>query len=304
METPTRSYAVTAQLRQEFGVTVGHHEIPLTSTRSTHRRHRLSLNASRSMYKVAGTDRWRLVCCGEADLRGWPGTLCDRNSASWGVETAADVSAEVGLLDTVYARLEADTSLLEEVRLLVFAAVDGEDDLAGAVGSSRDQTAPNRQLTSPPVHAYLSSITVRGFRGVGPEVSLDLVPAPGLTVVAGRNGCGKSSFAEALEVALTRNSYRWHTRTAVWSESWRNLHLPEPASITVQLAEEGSGQITVGVDWASDAALGGGTWWTQRRPARRQAGLDALGWTHDLEIFRPFLSYDELGAVLERPASR
>jgi NAD(P)-dependent dehydrogenase (short-subunit alcohol dehydrogenase family) len=54
-----------------------------------------------------------------------------------------------------------------------------------------------------PVGAFLKSITVSGFRGVGPTTSLDLHPAAGLTVVAGRNGSGKSTFAEALEVALT-----------------------------------------------------------------------------------------------------
>ena len=33
-----------------------------------------------------------------------------------------------------------------------------------------------------------------GLAGVGPETTLDLPPGPGLTVVAGRNGTGKSSF--------------------------------------------------------------------------------------------------------------
>jgi DNA repair exonuclease SbcCD ATPase subunit len=31
-------------------------------------------------------------------------------------------------------------------------------------------------------------------------------------VVSGRNGSGKSSFVEALELALTGTSYRWHEK--------------------------------------------------------------------------------------------
>ena len=46
----------------------------------------------------------------------------------------------------------------------------------------------------------------------------------------GRNGSGKSSFAEALELLLTGDTYRWKKpRTAVWREGWRNLHHPKAA---------------------------------------------------------------------------
>jgi ABC-type transport system involved in cytochrome bd biosynthesis fused ATPase/permease subunit len=52
-------------------------------------------------------------------------------------------------------------------------------------------------LTAGP--AYLRSITVEGFRGIGREAKLPLNPGVGLTVVVGANGSGKSSFAEAVE---------------------------------------------------------------------------------------------------------
>lgn len=56
---------------------------------------------------------------------------------------------------------------------------------------------------------YLKSVAAKGFRGVGPQTRLDFRPGPGLTVVTGRNGSGKSSFAEAIDVALTGENRRW-----------------------------------------------------------------------------------------------
>ena len=67
--------------------------------------------------------------------------------------------------------------------------------------------------------AYLKTIHARGFRDSGPAATLELESTPGLTIVAGRNGSGKSSFYEALEMALTGNTYRWNKNTkqaAVW----------------------------------------------------------------------------------------
>ena len=78
---------------------------------------------------------------------------------------------------------------------------------------------------------FLKSIEVEGFRGIGPKLTVELLPEPGLTVIAGRNGSGKSSIAEALELVLTGSTYRWKNRTAPWKQHWRNLTTPpSPAS--------------------------------------------------------------------------
>jgi hypothetical protein len=66
---------------------------------------------------------------------------------------------------------------------------------------------------------------------IGPEATLDLTPDPGLTLVVGRNGSGKSSFAEGLELLLTGDTYRWSQRSKVWRDGWRNLHHPKAALI-------------------------------------------------------------------------
>ena len=97
--------------------------------------------------------------------------------------------------------------------------------------------------------AYLTSLTVEGFRGIGPKQTLTLTPGPGLTIVVGRNGSGKSSFAEALEVLLTGDSKRWSDRSKIWKEGWRNLHQAHPAAIEAELLLEGGGRVKVGCTW-------------------------------------------------------
>ena len=94
-----------------------------------------------------------------------------------------------------------------------------------AATRGRPQSA--KQTRDAPRPAYLKSVTVEGFRGIGKPATLDLPPGPGLTLVIGRNGSGKSSFAEALELLLTGDTFRWkEKRSKVWKEGWRNLHHP------------------------------------------------------------------------------
>jgi DNA repair exonuclease SbcCD ATPase subunit len=87
--------------------------------------------------------------------------------------------------------------------------------------------------------ALLQSIRVEGFRGVGQAATLKISPGPGLTLIVGRNGSGKSSFAEALELLLTGDNSRWSTRSAIWREGWRNLHHAD-ARIDAEFVLEGS----------------------------------------------------------------
>ncbi|HEY9392060.1 MAG TPA: AAA family ATPase, partial [Mycobacteriales bacterium] len=207
------------------------------------------------------------------------------------------------LSQTVWELAEADPELTDDATLLVLAAMEGDSTLAslldGTGGVLPEERTGTGEPATEPVGAFLRSITVSGFRGIGRQATLTLRPGPGLTVIAGRNGSGKSSFAEALEMALTGNSYRWKTRSKLWQDGWRNIHDGSDAQIRIRIAEEGAGDTTVGMDWAPDGGLEDRNVWVQRRGKPRQPGLDSLGWESALEVFRPILSYDELGGLLE-----
>lgn len=202
------------------------------------------------------------------------------------------------LTSWVDQRLDADSKLSDNSKLLILAALEGENALADLAGftPATPQTPPGE--AAEPVGAFLERISVRGFRGIGRAAHLELDPFPSLTVISGRNGSGKSSFAEALEVALTGTTRRWQARAAQWKEQWRNLHEGAQTRIDVVLAEEGVGPTTLTVEWAQDAALDQQTTSLQRRGEKKQAGTTALGWDAPLVTYRPLLTYEELGALL------
>jgi DNA repair exonuclease SbcCD ATPase subunit len=212
------------------------------------------------------------------------------------------------LKNYVLARADADAALSEPASLVVLAALEGSGDLTEALGGAGSAEPPPARVPTPeapvaPVGAYLESISVRGFRGIGPKVNVSLRPGPGLIVLAGRNGSGKSTLAEALELALTGRNSRWQSKTGVWSHAWRNLHEGDPAEIRIGLTEERSGTTTIGVDWPAGDDVDAKSIWIQRAGQKRE-GAEALGWDTALEMYRPLLSYDELGHILEGTPSQ
>jgi ABC-type Mn2+/Zn2+ transport system ATPase subunit len=172
---------------------------------------------------------------------------------------------------------------------------EGGRPAAGRMGS---------ESASPPA-VFLSEIAVEGFRGVGSRARLGLRPGPGLTLVVGRNGSAKSTFSEGAELALTGTSSRWEGKGArVWEEGWANLHHAGPRVVEVRLVEEGQqGTTMVAREWPAGADLREGACFVQR-PGQRREGLASLGLSEALVTWRPFLSYNELGGLLEEGPSK
>ncbi|MFD7788553.1 AAA family ATPase [Streptomyces nojiriensis] len=159
-------------------------------------------------------------------------------------------------------------------------------------------TPPGRTARTGPL--FLRSITAAGWRGIGPEATLDLTPAPGLTVVAGRNGSGKSSFAEAAEMTLTGDNFRWQDRTQVWRQGWRNLHDSTAPRVEVECRRDGADlPATIRRSWhganLADARV------AVHRPGLPDGELHEVIGSEELSLYRPFLSYSELGAVINGP---
>jgi hypothetical protein len=234
-----------------------------------------------------------------------PSTGCDpRRGPQWRFHPTDTVD------QLVLERLDRST-LPEAAANLLCAALLGADEFADALGGARpvrSEAPPDRPAAGPgdstaAVGTYLSSVEVTGFRGIGPTARLDLVPAPGLTIVTGRNGCGKSGFAEAVELALTGDNRRWSGRTQVWRDGWRNLHTAEDPAILVRLGVEGHRNgATVERRWPAGGDLSAGESYLQPYGRPRRSMADT-GWRASLELYRPFLSYAELGGLLSgRPS--
>ena len=128
-----------------------------------------------------------------------------------------------------------------------------------------------------------------------------MTPRPGLTLVVGRNGSGKSSFAEALEVLLTGNLRRWDKLPAVWRQGWRSMHCPDQAQITAEFVIEGTGPAKAQRIWPAGVDFAGSSV-TVQVAGEKQAGIERLGWTSALTDYRPFLSHSELEAFFGAPS--
>src|SRR5690606_17972363 len=99
--------------------------------------------------------------------------------------TSTSDSSTGRLTDLVAAALAADTAVPPEVAETVLASIP--ESVAAETAGTGEALAG----------MFVRSITVNGFRGIGQQARLPIQPSLGLTLVVGRNGCGKSSFAEA-----------------------------------------------------------------------------------------------------------
>ena len=174
---------------------------------------------------------------------------------------------------------------------LVRAAFQGAAAVADLLehGVAEDGVAARAGAEATPVGAYIIELQVEGFRGIGERARLELVPGPGLTLVIGRNGSGKSSFAEAAEVLFTGDNPRWAKRSAVWRDGWRNLH-HDATEIKATLAVEGVAGATLGhTVLVGEAKLSQSTVEVQPHGLSK-TDLGFLGWDDALPMYRPFLS--------------
>jgi len=201
----------------------------------------------------------------------------------------APASAEQPLPVLVQARL-AEAKLDEPVKLL----------LKEALGSG-DGEGP--EAASPAGRIHLESVNVSGFRGIGPKAWLNLNPRPGVTLVVGRNGCGKSSIAEAIETAFTGTNPRQQSGDATRAGIWRNLHDGAKPAIEVKLSIEGDpGPSRLTRSWPGEEFAASEGEFT--RPGHGRVPADKADWKPALSDYRPFLSYADLDRMISGKPSQ
>lgn len=204
---------------------------------------------------------------------------------------------------TTKALLEAlaRSGMPSGVRAWVHAALWGEEALEALLrGEHFPEITPAGSSGPPPGRvrrAYLTGIRVQGFRGIGRPADLTFPAGPGLTVIVGRNGSGKSSFAEAAEAALTGRNPRWDAMPTGWRDGWRNLHYDERTEATVDIHIAGdSGPTRISRRWTGESVRSARG--EVVHPSGEVSALRTLDWGENLVRYRPFLSYDELGRTV------
>lgn len=214
------------------------------------------------------------------------------------------------LTDTIVERLIASGHENASWALVILAALDSDQALAtlldgtsaAPVSFPQPSAAQAKAPAQEPPGVYVSSVTVAGFRGIGSSTTLPLKHGPGLTLVVGRNGSGKSSFAEALECLFTGTSFRWDGRSASWKSGWKNLHHTKGVALQAGLIVEGKGPLSMSRVWRGDTLTDADT--VVSAKGKKDQPLATLGWQQSLTTFRPFLSYNELGSMLDEGPSK
>ncbi|MEU2267577.1 AAA family ATPase [Streptomyces olindensis] len=203
-----------------------------------------------------------------------------------GTEGGGPGAGDSPTISRLAERLEAST-LAEPARELLRETLDGAKTGAdAAVGPHPDH------------RVFLESISVSGFRGIGRKARLSLGAKPGVTLVVGRNGSGKSSFAEGVETAFTGRTARLDKqRGEVWRRHWRNLHDGADPKVEVRLAIAGDARpSTLTCTWSGDDVTTPDVEF--RRPGHGRRPFEDAGWQRALNDHRPFLSYSDLDKVI------
>lgn len=204
------------------------------------------------------------------------------------------------LISTVATALDLADDLTVEARAVVHAALAGREALEAFLSSDMDVADDLQAVKADPSEStaesaliYLNHISAMSFRGIGGRVDVPLTPTPGLVLITGRNGSGKSSLAEACELALSKAIVR-AGKSSTQSEGLTNLHKSVSAEVGVGLRIDGVGDVSIDCTLDKDdvsSAI------HRVRAGADRYDLDKHGWSDAIGRYRPILTYGELAAI-------
>lgn len=215
----------------------------------------------------------------------WADELRDAFGDSSTLERITKAVNGGAVVDDLRVLISADPRLTESERAPLLST------LARST-TSADSAEPVSLQRNP---AYITSITVAGFRGIGSEAEMKVNPGPGLTVVYGPNGSGKSTFVEALDALLTGYTARFNTGDPEWLRAWRNAHAHDRGYVSASFSVGQHSPVTLMRQWVMRQDS------TSREDVQTpDAKLKELGWnTGALKEFKPILGYGELGPLFD-----
>ena len=134
--------------------------------------------------------------------------------------------------------------------LIVLAAMEGEQALDGFLEKARTIAPPQRSessaaAASEPPGAYVASISVEGFRGVGPAATLALRPGPGLTLMASR----LAEFVQAVRTLVENAALEREKLEDVWRPIASAIEAWLPTARKAVAAKDTIKQIKSAEDW-------------------------------------------------------
>ncbi len=209
----------------------------------------------------------------------------------------------------IASRLET-AELSAEVRALITAAFTGRAaaETALRTGRAGEQQTPSATGAYGDGTLWLERLSVAGFRGIEEPLELAFDPRPGLTLVVGQNGSGKSSLAEALEWAVAGRCARL-TEPEQNREWWQGVvnqrSADGSAAIAVTLEERADGEtaaleLALRLEGAKNRLKN--TAVTAARNGDADRGL--AGAIHAAtRIHRPFLAHHQLARAFEKSNS-
>jgi energy-coupling factor transporter ATP-binding protein EcfA2 len=165
-------------------------------------------------------------------------------------------------------------------------------ELAGASASDESWQAADRTW-------LLEQVSIHNYRGVSNEHPLTLVfdPTPGITVLHGLNGAGKSSVSDAIELGLTGSTPLTLGGTAGKAALWEPVHLARGSSsarVEVTLASKDE-RLILETRLGPRGTVESHTAFLETADGRKMISLDA-SWQQALASHQPVFAY----AALER----